>query len=127
SARPMAANVVLPFSGVLVSIDEVPDEVVVRVAGEATFWHVDKLSAALLSLSARRPSHVVLDLSGLTCVSSLAIGVLVQFRRGIVRSGGRVCLAPILQNTAREALARAGVIDLFRLPEIAGCCRTDTV
>jgi anti-anti-sigma regulatory factor len=56
---------------------------------------------------------VTLDLSGLTSISSLAMGVLVSYRRGVVRAGGRVVLAEGLQPAVREALARAELFDLF--------------
>jgi hypothetical protein len=36
---------------------------------------------------------VTLDLSELRSISSLAMGVLVAYRRGVVRRGGRVRLA----------------------------------
>jgi anti-anti-sigma factor len=100
-----------------VGVTEAPGEIVVHIAGEANVGQVDKLSAALLSLSARRPSLVTLDLSGLSCVSCLAMGVLVQFRRGIVRAGGRVRLGPTLQTSVCEALVRADLTDLFHLPK----------
>jgi anti-anti-sigma factor len=99
------------------SINETPAEVIVRVAGEVRLGQVDELAAALLCLSARRPALVTLDLSGLSFISSLAMGVLVTFRRGVVRAGGRVRLADTLQGSVREALVRAELLALFDSPE----------
>jgi anti-anti-sigma regulatory factor len=96
-----------------VSVTEAPGEVFVRVAGEGCFGQADALAAGLLGLSARRPSLVTLDLSGLDCVSCLTMGVLATFRRGVVRAGGRVRLAASLQEPVREALERAGLLALF--------------
>jgi anti-anti-sigma factor len=100
-----------------VRIEETPDEVIVRIAGQAGVQQVGHLSAALLGLSCRRPSLVTLDLSGLSFVSSLAMGALVVFCRGFVRAGSRVRLLPALQEPVREALARAELLSLFSLPE----------
>jgi hypothetical protein len=41
------------------------------------------------------------------------MGVLVTYRRGVVRAGGRVRLAAELQPAVHEALARAELLDLF--------------
>jgi anti-anti-sigma factor len=90
-------------------------EVVVRVSGEAVLATASALEAGLLRVAARRPPLVTLDLSQLGFISSLAMGVLVTYRRGVVRSGGRVRLAPDLQPTVREALERAGLIDLLEI------------
>jgi anti-anti-sigma factor len=96
-----------------VTIDETPGEVVVHVTGEAGVQQAGELTAALLCPSARRPALVTLDLSGLSSLSSLAMGVLVAFCRGVVRAGSRVRLAAALQPPVREALARAEVLVLF--------------
>jgi anti-anti-sigma regulatory factor len=99
-----------------VGVTEAPGEVVVRVAGQGCFGQADALAAGLLGLSARRPSRVTLDLSGLKCVSALAMGILVSFRRGVVRADGRVRLAAPLQEPVRAALERAGLLALFGPP-----------
>jgi hypothetical protein len=41
------------------------------------------------------------------------MGVLVTFRRGVVRRGGRVRLANGLLPAVQEALAQAELLDLF--------------
>jgi hypothetical protein len=75
---------------------------------------VDALLNGLLIPTALRPAVVTLDLSELRCISSLAMGALVTYRRGVVRTGGRVRLAGELQPAVREALARAELLDLFQ-------------
>jgi anti-anti-sigma factor len=99
-----------------VSFEARPGEVVVRLAGEAGIAQAGELAAALLPLSAVRPPCLTLDLSGLECVSCLAVGVLAEFRRGLARAGSRVCLAPAVQGPVREALERAGLLALFDAP-----------
>jgi anti-anti-sigma factor len=102
-----------------VGVREAPGEMVVRVAGEAGVKQAEELTAALLGLSACRPAQVTLDLAELSFVSSLAMGVLVSFRRGIVRAGGRVRLAEVLQQPVCEALERAGLLALLGFPGAA--------
>jgi hypothetical protein len=89
------------------------DGLLIRVKGEARVDCVGVLLAGLLAPSALRPAIVTLDLSELRCLSSLAMGALVAYRRGVVRTGGRVRLAEQLQPGVREALARAELFDLF--------------
>jgi anti-anti-sigma factor len=82
-----------------------------------------ELEAALLPLAARRPGRVTFDLGGLEFISSLAMGVLVSYRRAAARAGTEVCLAPDLHPAVREALDRAELLSLFdagRLPGPGG-------
>ena len=96
-----------------VGVGKTTGEVVIRLAGEAGIRQADELTAALLGLSALRPPLVTLDLSGLHAISCLTMGVLVTFRRGIIRAGGRVRLAAALQRPVRAALEGAGLFALF--------------
>jgi anti-anti-sigma factor len=105
--------------------DEAPGEVIVRIAGEASIEQADQLTGALLGLSCRRPPLITLDLTGLSFVSSLAMGVLVAFRQGVVRAGSRVRLGATLQEPVREALARAELLTLFDWPAEAEVDKAD--
>jgi anti-anti-sigma factor len=89
---------------------------ILRLAGEAGVRQVGALEAALLPLCACRPRVLILDLGGLTHISCLATGVLVEFCRGVVRHGCRIRLADVLHESVREALARAGLLALFESP-----------
>jgi anti-anti-sigma factor len=103
--------------GIEVSVREAPGELIIRVGGEAGVKQVSELAGALFGLSARRAPLFTLDLSGLRSVSSLALGALVAFRRGVVRAGGRVRLEAGLQEPVRESVERTGLLDLFGSPE----------
>jgi anti-anti-sigma factor len=98
---------------VKVSVNQIAREMVIRFEGEAGVESTGTLLAGLLAPSACRPAVVTLDLSELRSVSCLAMGVLVAYRRGVVRNGGRVRLAAELQPAVREALARAELLGLF--------------
>jgi anti-anti-sigma factor len=69
--------------------------VLLRLEGEAGVRAPDRMQFILMRLVARRIPLVVVDLSGLTFLSSLAMGALVGFRRDLGRWGGRVKLAAI--------------------------------
>jgi anti-anti-sigma factor len=98
-----------------VEVHDTPEGTIVRLRGEAGVVEAGALEAALLRLAARRPAKVTIDLSELEFISSLAMGVLLAFRRGVVRTGGRVCLAPELRPMVREALNRAELLSLFEV------------
>jgi anti-anti-sigma factor len=100
-----------------VDVSEAPEEMVVRVAGEACVGLAGALARVLLRLLVRRPKLVTLDVSGLKLLSCLAMGALVDFHRGVVRGGGRVRLAATLQGPVRASLERAGLLTLFGLPD----------
>ena len=75
--------------------------------------------SGLLASTARRRAVVTLDLSELRLLSPLALGVLVAYRRSVVRGGGWVRLAKEMQPAVKEMLARADLFDLFETTEDA--------
>jgi len=121
--RPQAAALTFPapyapralaVSPVLeVAVTETSDNLIVRVKGEARVEFAGALADALLTAAARRLAVITLDLSQLHFISSLAMGVLVSYRRGVIRRGSRGRLAEQLQPEVKEALARAKLLDLF--------------
>jgi anti-anti-sigma factor len=99
--------------GVEVTANHTSNDLLIRVKGEARVEFADALQSSLLTPAACRPAVVTLDLSELRSISSLAMGVLMSFRRGVVRAGGRVRLAEHLQPAVKEALTRAELLDVF--------------
>jgi anti-anti-sigma factor len=96
-----------------VNLGQSSDHLVIRLKGEARVEYAGALTDGLLSHVSRRPALVTLDLSELRSISSLAMGVLAGFCRGVIRACGRVCLAEGLQPAVREALTRAELTALF--------------
>src|SRR5262249_55888512 len=94
------------------SFTDLAHGVVVRLEGSASFSYVDRLQFALVRLVARRTPLVVLDLSELTFIASLAMGILVTFRRDLGRWGGHVRVAGA-RPEIYEALQAAGLTELF--------------
>jgi anti-anti-sigma factor len=83
-------------------------EVLVCLKGEAGYLEAEVLDATLLPLNARRPLMVTFNLTELSFISSLVLGVFVRFCRSAVRWGGRVRLTA-LQPQVREAIEQAGL------------------
>jgi anti-anti-sigma regulatory factor len=86
---------------------------VLRVKGEARDECAGALLDGLLG-PGPRPEVVTLDLSELRSISPLSLGVLAAFRRTVVRTGGRVRLAGVLQPVVKESLVRAELFDRSR-------------
>ncbi len=84
----------------------------VQLIGSADMANDSILANALLPVSAARPKVVILDLSELSFISSLTLGTLVDFRRGITRHGGCVTLTRG-QPMVQEVLDRTGLASWF--------------
>jgi anti-anti-sigma factor len=87
-------------------------EIIVGIKGEAHDMEAGTLEAALRPVEARRPPLVTFDLSELHYLSSVLLGMLVAYRHGSVRRGGRVRLLG-LQPNVRETIERARLTSLF--------------
>ena len=87
------------------------DGLIIKIIGEMRL-QVEQLERQLDRLALQRPKRVVIDLSELTSVSSLGMGVLVSHRRNVVRNGGVVYLAAV-QPLVRGALCHARLDQLF--------------
>ena len=97
-------------------VAETPWGVILRLEGEAGVHAVDRMPfmLMLMRLVARRPPLVVVDLSGVTLLSSLAIGALVGLRRGLGRWGGQVRLAAV-PPVIYESLKTSRLDTLFEI------------
>jgi anti-anti-sigma factor len=84
----------------------------VAIQGEASFDQAEVISAQLLRTPLDGYSLVVLDLAELTLLSSLVMGALVEYRRGVGRRGVEVRLANV-QGPVWLELELAGLWNLF--------------
>ena len=74
-------------SGVEAEVVEFPGAIVLRLVGELRL-DLAPVERQLIRLSAARPALVVIDLAGLSFISSLGMGLLNHFRRGLDSHGG---------------------------------------
>jgi len=103
-----------PVARLEVNVTDPPGAVVVSIRGEADHRQADRLGEALARILSRRPARLVLDLSGITFLSSVAIGMLVAFRSALVRHGGEVMVTGIPPHIA-GTLHLAGLDGLLKL------------
>jgi anti-anti-sigma factor len=81
---------------------------VVRVVGDARLGTIAELQRHMTRIVAGHPKKVVLDLSGLQFIASLAMGTLIAFSSSTKGHGGRVLLAGP-KGDVMHALLRARV------------------
>jgi anti-anti-sigma factor len=98
-------------------VERGPHWLTVALRGEASFDQAEVISAQLLRISLDAYSLVVFDLGELTFLSSLAMGALVAYRRGLCRRSVEVRLANV-QAQVWLALESAGLGTLFQPMEL---------
>ncbi|MCC6676130.1 MAG: STAS domain-containing protein [Phycisphaerales bacterium] len=91
--------------------DEASKAIVVSLCGDAGMAELDLLDAGLKKVVALRPTLAIIDLAGLKFASSIALGKLIDFHRGMTRHGGRVILAGAGLNVSN--VIRASRLDQF--------------
>jgi len=89
--------------------------VVVAAKGEAVV-DLEPLVSALQTVGTRKPQNVVVDLSQLSFMSSLAMGVILAFRRNILAHGGKVRVAAV-QPLVLDSFRRARLDKVFDLAD----------
>ena len=97
-----------------IDVETFPNHLVAKIVGEASVADVDAMEMQLRKVTASRSPLVVLDLSGLRFISSLGMGVLVAFRKGIVREGHKLKVVG-LQPLVADAFVRARLGDVFEM------------
>jgi anti-anti-sigma factor len=95
-----------------VTVEELAGGVLLRLQGQAQISTVGLMQLAVERLVARRVPLVILDLSELTFLGSLAMSALVVLRRDLQPWGGRVEIAGI-RPLVYESLEVTGLHRLF--------------
>ena len=106
-----------PESKLAFHVERGPHWLTVAIDGEGSFDQAEVIAAQLLRIPLDGYSLVVLDLAGLTFLSSLAMGAVVGYRRGVGRRGVEVRLATV-QPQVWLALESAGLGELFEPMEV---------
>jgi anti-anti-sigma factor len=124
-ANPREARLPHQAPLVVANIPHNDDTVLVKVEGQAGVVGLQELQFAFMQIIARRTAVAVLDLAGLTFISSLAMGLVVGLRRDLARWNGSVKIVgcPLI---IRETLDVAGLTALFTFhasaeEALAGC------
>jgi anti-anti-sigma factor len=100
-------------------VERRPHFLLVAIKGEASFDQAEVISAQLLRIPPEAYALVVLNLAELTFLSSLALGALLEYRRGVGRRGVEVRLANVPARVwlALEAAGLGKVFELIDLEE----------
>jgi anti-anti-sigma factor len=98
-------------------IEERGDALVAHLTGEASLATIDEMDRALEGLYAHEPKHLVLDLSGLTFISSHAMGQLVSLRQRVVEGNRGWVKAAGLNGHLRGAFHYARLDELFDITD----------
>jgi anti-anti-sigma factor len=82
--------------------------VIIKLEGDADTDQVEELDRELRLLAEANPApkRVVLDLTEVPFVASIAMGVMVRFHQSLTKSGGKVVLAgarPLVADSFRRA------------------------
>jgi anti-anti-sigma factor len=103
------------------STSEVSGGIIIKLEGSLELAACTALERGLLGLTARKPKLAIFDLSGLTFISSLAMGSIVSFRTGVTRAGGKVFLAG-MSPLILECFRRPRLTMLFEVRDSVTQC-----
>lgn len=95
----------------IVDVEEHPQVIVIKVRGEIRL-DTKPIDAAFLRAVADGSRAVVLELSGLTFISSLGIGSIVSLRNGLKRSSRKLILCGT-RTPVMDAFKRVRITELF--------------
>ena len=96
---------------VKVETHTIPAGTVAKIIGELRL-RCEPCELALRKLLAARPKLLILDLSELSIISSLGMGLMISAGRGTKLWGGKLCLAAA-QPFVLESLQRARLLDVL--------------
>lgn len=96
------------------TVEDVAHGRLVCIRGQADTAAVAEIERAFLRVAAGRPRLVVLDLSEMSFVSSLAMGLLVTLHKAVTRQGGQLRLAAV-QPLVAAAFARVRLLELLEV------------
>jgi anti-anti-sigma factor len=97
-----------------IEISNIAEVTIVRPIGDLGVANVDAFAIALTPVAALHPQRVVLDLSKLTFISSLGMGKLVEFQRGLKQRDGIAVIAS-MQTDVKLAMQRARLDMVFSM------------
>jgi anti-sigma B factor antagonist len=85
---------------------------VLPLEGEIDLHISPRVERSLASMIAKRPEHVVVDLSGVTFIDSSGLAVLINAMQDVNKYGGKLTLSGITQNV-RSILEMARLDQFF--------------
>jgi anti-anti-sigma factor len=109
------------MSAFTMTTTQIAGGIVVRLSGSLELAACGTLDRGLMGLSANKAKLVIFEMSGVTFIASLAMGSLVAFRGGVVRTGGRVFLAG-MSPLVLDCFKRPRLTALFEVRDSVDQC-----
>jgi anti-sigma B factor antagonist len=91
----------------VLSVDDIENGRIVRLAGELDLYNATKVRDALADAAADGPKRVIVDLSEVEFIDSTALGVLIEARTRLADRKGFILAGPGLET--RRALEISGL------------------
>jgi stage II sporulation protein AA (anti-sigma F factor antagonist) len=108
-----------PTEPLLVDCVQEKGALVVTPHGDGGYRQAELLGAALSKIAAGRPAKVTLNLSRLTFIDSVGMGVLISFKHALAREGGRLALADVPPHIA-EVLRVSRLLEWLSSDSVGG-------
>jgi anti-sigma B factor antagonist len=91
-----------------VNVEETNGAWLVTVNGPVAAAEISYLSAALEDLIAEQPAFIVVDMTGVTLITSEGLGLLIRSRKTVSEYGGRFVISGLSGN----------VLDVFKMTRL---------
>ena len=97
---PTKSHTKSPPQSLVVDCVEEQGALVVTPHGDGGYRQAELLGDALSRIAARKPPRVTLNLSRLTFIDSVGMGVLISVKHALTREGGKLALADVPTHIA---------------------------
>ncbi len=104
------------MSGITITSGERDGVTIVALSGDAGITNVDAIEREFTRLIAAHPMRLIMDLSQLAFIASLAIGQLIGLGRNVVKRGGAAAIAAPTP-AVRDVLSRCNVHGLVPIAD----------
>jgi anti-anti-sigma factor len=98
----------------LVQISNRDEALILTLIGPGDLLGAGILDKNLLAISAQRQTRVVVDLGGLTFISSIFMGSLIRLRQSVGHAKGKIVMCAA-SETVLDALKRARLDQVFEI------------
>lgn len=94
------------MNALIVEFEARPEALILKVKGDAGVAQADELHRAFTRAVAHRGKFFIIDMSRVNFMSSLGMGMMVEFNKGVTLRGGKTLWAA-MQEPVADAFRRA--------------------
>jgi anti-anti-sigma factor len=103
------------------TVERAPDGLIIKLDGELDVTACGEFELKVTALSLVNAKRVIFDLSGLTYISSMALGAIVAIRNDVLSGGGRVFLVG-MSPLVLDCFRRPRLTSLFEVQDSVALC-----